>query len=112
MTLRQKQSTFAFLIARLLIYINDNKYEFTFGEALRTPEQAALYAKSGIGDKNSLHIKKLAIDINLFKNGKYLSSTESHKLFGEWWEKQHAHCRWGGRFNDGNHYEFTESPWR
>jgi len=112
MTLRQKQSLFAFLTARLLIHIRENGYEFTFGETYRPPEMAAIYAKRGIGIKNSLHTKKLAIDVNLFKDGKYLSSTESHKIFGEWWEKQHSNCRWGGRFNDGNHYEFTESPWR
>jgi hypothetical protein len=112
MTLRQKQSIFTFLVARLIIFANENGYELTFGEAWRTPEQAALNAKKGIGIVNSLHIKKLAIDLNLFKDGKYLSNTENHRILGEWWEKQHKHCRWGGRFNDGNHYEFTESPGR
>lgn len=112
MTLRQKQSRFAFLIARLLIFISENDYEVTFGETYRTPEQAKLNEKKGTGVRNSLHTKRLAIDLNLFKDGKYLSSTESHRLFGEWWERQHSNCRWGGRFKDGNHYEFTELVWR
>ena len=118
MTLRQRQSIFAFLTARLMIFMNENGYEFTYGEAYRSPEEALrlynLY-KAGKGPratKNSLHTKKLAIDLNLFKDGKFLSSTESHRFFGEWWEKQHPNCRWGGRFNDGNHYEFTEMNWR
>ena len=112
MTLREKQSIFTYLVAKLIIFANDNGYELTFGETYRTPEQAALNAKKGIGIKNSLHTKRLAIDLNLFKDGKYLSSTESHKLLGEWWENQHQLCRWGGRFNDGNHYEMTEKEWR
>jgi hypothetical protein len=28
---------------------------------------------------------------------------------GEFWEGLHPLCRWGGRFNDGNHYSI-ESP--
>lgn len=112
MTLRQQQSVFAFLVARLMLFMNENGYEFTLGEARRTKEMAEWYAKQGKGIKNSLHIKQLAIDINLFKDGKYLTTTESHKIFGEWWERQHARCRWGGRFNDGNHYEFTDRDWR
>jgi hypothetical protein len=92
--------------------MNENGYEFKFGEAFRPKEMADIYAKRGIGIKDSLHTKQLAIDILLFKDGKYLTSTESHRLFGEWWERQHDNCRWGGRWSDGNHYEFTEMPWR
>jgi hypothetical protein len=112
MTLRQKQSIFIFLVARLIIFAYENGYEMTFGEAYRSPEEALRLTKLNKGIENSLHIKKLAIDINLFKDGKFLSSTESHKLLGDWWERQHRHCRWGGRWNDGNHYEFTETAWR
>jgi hypothetical protein len=42
------------------------------------------------------------LDLNLFKDGKYLALTEDHKPLGEWWESQGG--AWGGRFNDGNHY--------
>lgn len=110
MTLRQKQSIFAFLVARLLIFMHQEGYEFTFGDAHRSPEEAARLARLGKGIRDSLHTKKLAIDINLFKNGKYLTSTEAHRIFGDWWEHQHKNCRWGGRYSDGNHYEFLESP--
>jgi len=82
-------------------------YEVTLAEAYRTPEQAELNAKSGKGIRNSLHTQRLAIDLNLFKDGKYLSSTEAHRRLGEWWEKQHELAAWGGRFGDGNHYSFT-----
>jgi hypothetical protein len=112
MTLRQKQSLFVFLIARLILFANENKLELTFGEAYRSPEEAKRQSKLGKGIENSLHIKRLAVDLNLFKDGKYLSSTESHRILGEWWERQHPLCRWGGRWNDGNHYEVNEYYWR
>ena len=104
MTLREKQSFFAALVANLIEEAFQRGYEVTFGEAYRSPEEAARLAKLGKGIKNSLHTSRLAVDLNLFKDGKYLSSTESHRPLGEWWERQHPLCRWGGRFNDGNHY--------
>jgi hypothetical protein len=107
MTLRQKQSVFVRLVARLIIYAEMAGYELTFAEAYRSPEEAARLAKLGKGIKTSLHTSRLAIDLNLFKDGKYLSSTEAHRTLGEWWEQQHDLCRWGGRFNDGNHYSLT-----
>jgi len=107
MNLRERQSIFALNVAKLIIYIYSNGYAVTFGEAYRPPEMVEIYTKQGKGSKNSLHPKRLAIDLNLFKDGKYLSDTDSHRIFGEYWEKLHPHNRWGGRFRigDGNHYE-------
>lgn len=104
MTLRQKQSLFVRLVSALLIEADARGYELTFGETWRPPETAALYAKQGKGIKNSLHCQRLAIDLNLFRDGKYLSSTAAHQPLGEFWEGLHPLCRWGGRFGDGNHY--------
>lgn len=104
MTLREKQSMFVRFVGLLIEEAYARGYELTFGEALRTPEQARLNAEKGSGISNSLHIDRLAIDFNLFKDGKYLSTSEDHKALGEWWEKLHPLCRWGGRFHDGNHY--------
>jgi hypothetical protein len=107
MTLRQKQSLFARLVASLIFRAYELGYEVTLGETYRSPEEAARLAKLGKGIKDSLHTLKLAIDLNLFKDGHYLSSTESHRQLGEWWESQHELCTWGGRFGDGNHYSLT-----
>lgn len=107
MTLREKQSLFARLVGELLLYADSLGYDVTFGEAYRSPSEAARLAGLGLGIRDSLHTQRLAIDINLFKDGKYLSKAEDHKLLGEWWEKKHELCRWGGRFNDGNHYSIT-----
>lgn len=110
MTLREKQSVFVNLVAALILKAYNDGYELTFGETYRSPEEAARLAKLGKGIKNSLHTQKLAIDLNLFKDGKYLSSTESHRFLGEWWENQSTEdyeCCWGGRFGDGNHYSIA-----
>jgi hypothetical protein len=106
MTLRQKQSLFARLVAQLIVEAENQGFEVTFGETYRSPEEARRLAKLGKGIINSLHCSRLAIDLNLFRDGRYLSSTESHRPLGEWWETQHELCRWGGRFSrpDGNHY--------
>lgn len=107
MTLREKQSLFCVLVARLIGHATASGYELTFGETYRSPEEAARLARLGKGIAKSLHTQRLAIDLNLFKDGAYLSSTEAHRALGEWWESQHELCRWGGRFNDGNHYSLT-----
>lgn len=108
MTLRQKQSKFAQLVAMLIIQCEILGYEVTIGEVYRSPEEAKRLHDLGKGILNSLHTSKLAIDLNLFKNGVYMKSTEAHQTLGEWWERQSEPpdiiCHWGGRFGDGNHY--------
>jgi hypothetical protein len=102
MTLGEKQRKFTRMIADLIVWAYDNGYELTWGEAWRTPQQAAWNAENGKGISNSLHGDRLAVDLNLFKDGKYLTSTEDHKPLGEFWESIGG--TWGGRFKDGNHY--------
>lgn len=86
----------------------------SFGEAWRHPETAKHMAKVGKGVKNSYHIQRLAIDLNLFKevDGKnvYLTSTEDHRQFGEYWKSLDPECTWGGDFkrSDANHYSYGE----
>ena len=107
MTLRQKQSLFVRLVARLIQRAESEGYELTFGEAWRSKEEAARLAKAKKGLAKSLHTERLAIDLNLFLAGEWLKTTEAHRPLGEWWEQQHELCRWGGRFHDGNHYSLT-----
>ena len=92
MTLGQTQRKFAGLIGQLLVYIYSKGYEVTFGDA---------WAKTG-HKANSNHYIRLAIDLNLFKDGNWLQDTEDHREFGEYWESLGG--AWGGRFKDGNHY--------
>lgn len=97
MTLGQKQRLFSKLIGRLIGEIYVRGYECTFGDA---------WAKTGHMD-GSMHYLRLAIDLNLFKDGVYLTKTDDHALFGAYWESLNQLCRWGGRFGDGNHYSLT-----
>lgn len=115
MTLGDKQRRFTELVGRLIAWAYDNNYELTFGEAYRTPEQAALNAQKGSGISNSPHTKRLAIDINLFKDSSpdvdddiYQPNSDAYKPLGEYWESLDPLCRWGGRFSkpDGNHFSF------
>ncbi len=62
--------------------------------------------------KDSLHFIGLAKEINLFKEGVYLTETIDHLTLGLFWES--LGNTWGGRFSetepgkgdgkDGNHY--------
>lgn len=107
MTLQEQQVLFSRDIGRLITYIYLCGYSCTLGEAYRTEEQAQWYADRGIGIKNSLHCKRLAIDLQLFLDGKYLNNSEDYHKFGCYWENLDAQNRWGGRFPrpDGNHFE-------
>jgi hypothetical protein len=109
MTLGEKQRLFTQLVGKLIDWAYAQGYELTFAEAYRTPEQAALNAQSGAGISNSLHMKRLAVDLNLFHDGAYLSHSEDHRPLGEFWKSLHPLCRWGGDFSrpDGNHYSLT-----
>lgn len=111
MTLSEKQRLFTRNIARLIEYAYANGYELTFGEAYRTPEQAALNAKTGAGIANSLHTQRLAVDFNLFKDGQYLTASAAYKPLGEYWESLDPLNAWGGRFTrqDGNHFSMSHN---
>ncbi|WP_413480981.1 M15 family metallopeptidase [Serratia proteamaculans] len=105
MTLSEKQQLFTKLIAQLILWADEKGYRLTFGEAYRTPEQAALNAKKGSGISNSLHTKRLAVDLNLFINGQYQTNSAAYLPLGEFWESIGG--SWGGRFRDrpdGNHF--------
>lgn len=108
-TLRQKQSRFALGVALLIQKADEMGYAVTFGEAWRTPEQAKWNAAQGIGTATSLHIERLAVDINLFKDGRYITDGEGHAELGRWWKALHPDHRHGGDFSkrDWNHYSLT-----
>jgi hypothetical protein len=104
---RAKQSEFARLVPRLIDKAYELGFEVTLGDAYRDPRvHGALGVKMGYGHSRSAHKQRMAIDLNLFRDGEFLASSDAHKPLGEWWEKQHPLARWGGRFADGNHYSF------
>ena len=96
--LLKRQQEFTRLLPLLFNYIHSCGYEFTLGDAYRDP-------RCPYGHPRSLHGKKLAIDLNVFKDSEYLIYSNDHKPFGEFWESIGG--SWGGRFNDGNHYSLS-----
>ena len=128
MTLRQKQSKFASMVALLIQFAYEQGYEITFGDAWafnlwfaidiidkvikRFPATGQLlqpvrdFLREHSHSRNSFHYKRLAIDLNLFEDGRYLESTEAHRTLGMFWESLGG--TWGGKFGDGNHYSFGE----
>ena len=113
MEMFQQQTKFAKDVASLIQHILNHGYYLTLGEAWRSPEQAELYAREGKGIVDSLHCKRLAIDLNLFtSDGVYLTKDEDYKQFGDYWESLDSHNRWGGYFtqrggkiDDSDHFE-------
>ena len=111
MKLIEKQFKFSNLLAQLIYYAYSQGYTITMGEVLRTPEQAHTNAVNGTGIEHSLHLIKLAADLNLFKDGIWLKNNDDHKSLGIYWESLSTPdytCYWGGRFGDGNHYSIGD----
>lgn len=103
MTLGQKQRKFTRMVADLIVFAYEQGYELTFGDAFRDPRvHGAVGEKKSYSSANSLHKERLAVDFNLFKDGRFLTQSEDHRPLGEYWESLGG--SWGGRFNDGNHY--------
>lgn len=127
MGLRQKQSIFALNISKLIVWAYQNGYEITLGEAKRTRSQQYLYfygytiqrisgflklVKSRRLSKtmNSFHLKKLALDINVFIDGKYRTDKEAFKPLAEYWRSLHPDNVSGYDWDyDMNHFQMGKS---
>lgn len=97
MTLREKQSLFARKIAVLKLLAYEMGYELTEGDYYRDP-------RVPYGHKKSLHRFRLAADLNLFKNGKWLNDGTGHDELHDIWDKIGGAPRIE---NDLNHYSFA-----
>ncbi len=93
------QHAFSVAFSQLIIFAQDLGYTVSIGRC--QDFQAA---------RGSLHYKRLACDLHLFKDGRYLRGTEDYRPLGQWWIK-YGHnygipLEWGGsgRRNDGNHF--------
>ena len=123
MTLRQRQSIFAKNISLLIVWAYENGYEITLGEARRTFSQQLLYfygysvkringilklskTRRATKTMNSFHLKKLALDMNVFIDGKYRTDKEAFKPLAEKWRSMHpknvSGYDWGW---DLNHFQ-------
>lgn len=109
-TLLERQDKFAEMVAKLIMQAKAMGYQVSLGDAYRDPRVHGEFGqKKAYGAARSFHKQRLAIDLNLYRNGKYLESTKDHEALGKWWVKQGG--TWGGNFKspDGNHYSWGES---
>ncbi len=109
MKLSEKQRLFCRDVGLLIQWAYGQGFELTFGDAYRSPEQAKANAMAGTGIANSLHTQRLAIDLNLFIDGEYQTTTAIYAPLGEFWESLGPEHSWGGRFSkpDGNHFSIA-----
>lgn len=107
MTLNEKQHIFAMNVSKLLQHVEAQGLTCSIGEIFRTREQAEIYVKQGKGILDSQHCKKLAVDLFLFSNGKFLQDKKDYYALGEYWKTLHTDNRWGGDFPrvDSVHFE-------
>lgn len=118
MTLGKLQRHFATkLLPRLLLHIDLLGYEVTLGDAYRDERSHGKYGhilvdangKRVYGARYSNHKLRLAINLNLFKNGKYLSSGKEFDEIGRYWLSLSnlipgVKTAWGGPSGDANHF--------
>lgn len=103
----EQQVAFARMVPRLINKAFELGYDVTLGDTYRDPRvHGAMGEKKSYSAAKSFHKQRLAIDLNLFKNGTYLTGQRDHQHLGEYWESIGG--TWGGRFKDPNHYSLGE----
>jgi len=87
-------------VSKLIQYANENGYKLTGGELYRTMYQQRYYVANGLSwTYNSYHLKRLAIDLNLFVDGKYTTKCKDYEPLGEYWESLNPKNKWGGSWH-------------
>lgn len=123
--MRKEQSIFLHNIAKLILWAFEQGYELTGGELDRTDDQQKLYYYGfGVEETNgqlyllkgmcksktlkSKHLSRLAIDLNLFIGGKYITEKEKFApLAAKWREldsRNESGYDWGW---DVNHFQMN-----
>lgn len=109
MSLVKEQAAFLLDVAKLVQKATELGFTVTGGELARTPEQQQIYVNTGRSKTmNSNHLKRCAIDLNFFKDGKLTYDVETLRPIGEYWEslspKNRAGMFWK-TFRDVPHLE-------
>jgi hypothetical protein len=108
-TLSQHQAEFLLDVCKLIAFATKQGWMVTGGELYRTPEQQEIYVKTGRSKTMaSKHLKRCAIDLNFFKEGKLSWDKSALAPLGQYWESLSPLNRWGGNFKslvDVPHFE-------
>lgn len=111
MSLSAKQIEFTQCTGKLIEFAYTQGYGLTFGDAFRDKRVFGEFGqKVSYASANSVHKLRLAVDFNLFINDSYISNGDhpAYRALGDHWESLHKDARWGGRFNDANHFSFAQ----
>ena len=112
MKMIQEQWKFLLDLKRLIEFIEKQKMMVTGGELWRTPEMQEIYLKEGKSKtKNSMHLNRLAIDLNFFTvEGEIpINKRERIKPIGDYWESLDERNFWGGSWRGA--IESGKSTW-
>lgn len=105
----REQAAFMLDVCKLIEFATAQGFTVTGGELFRTAEQQAIYVKTGRSKTmNSIHLKRCAIDLNFFKDGKLTYDVATLKPIGDFWESLDPKNNWGGNwksFKDVPHFE-------
>jgi len=112
MSIVNDQWQFLIDIANLINFAAKNNFILTGGELYRTEEQQKIYVSTGKSKTmDSNHLKRLAIDFNVFFKGELTYDWETIKVLGDYWESLSPQNRWGGDFNKNEKKDgFIDSP--
>lgn len=105
----EEQADFLQDVALLIQKAREMGFLVTGGELYRTPEQQQIHIKAGRSKTmNSLHLKRCAIDLNFFKDGKLTYDIKQLQVIGNYWESLNEKNQWGGNwksFKDVPHFQ-------
>ena len=109
MSLVPEQAAFLRDVCKLIEYATEHGWVVTGGELFRTAEQQEIYLKTGRSrTMASNHLRRLAIDLNFFRDGKLVWDKTAIAPIGAYWESLNPKNRWGGNFRslvDVPHFE-------
>jgi predicted chitinase len=114
MSLVREQAVFLLHLSELIRKASELGFLASGGELYRTPDQQALHVKHGRSKTlKSLHLKRLAVDLNFFREAPDGTLTLTYdvaelRALGEFWESLDPANRWGGHwtsFKDVPHFE-------
>lgn len=128
-SLRTLQSLLVRCLGQLIAYAYSQGYQLTLGEAyVESPRKVEMvgvvqcprcahsfdhrrtaFAVDRVHMPASLHHTRLALDLNLFVDGQFITNGDDSAwtVLGNYWEQLDPACSWGGRFRDANHFSVT-----
>lgn len=114
MSLVAEQAAFLLDVCTLIAHATERGFVVTGGELARPVEMQQLYVKTGRSKTmNSMHLKRCAIDLNFFKDGKLVQTREAIEPLGDYWEALNPKNRWGGSWRglvEAGKSNFVDAP--